>query len=216
MLGGIFDPRAELQIYEHCRPHWSQAGAVAFVTIRTHDSIPREVIDRWDREKQDWLRIHGYASSEHWSEVVPSLPEKTRVEFQRTFRRCREEYLDTCHGTCPLRQPDLAQIVADALLHFDGERYRMGDFVVMPNHAHLLAAFGTATGMKDQCASWLRFTAHQINQATHRAGKLWQQEPFDHLVRSPDQYDYLRKYIADNPGKARLRPGEYLYRRHAS
>ena len=46
MLGEIFDPKAETLIYEHCRPHWSQAGAVVFITFRTHDSIPREVIDR--------------------------------------------------------------------------------------------------------------------------------------------------------------------------
>ena len=42
MLGEIFDPKAETLIYEHCRPHWSQAGAVVFITFRTHDSIPRE------------------------------------------------------------------------------------------------------------------------------------------------------------------------------
>ena len=33
----------------------------------------------------------------------------------------------------------LAQIVADSLLHFNGDRYWMGDLVVMPNHVHLLA-----------------------------------------------------------------------------
>ena len=215
MLGEIFDPKAELLIYEHCRPHWSQAGAVVFITFRTHDSIPREVVDRWEREKQAWLTSHGHINILHWSEVVPKLTEADRIEFQRTFQRCREEYLDTCHGACFLRRPEVAQIVADSFLHFDGVRYRLGDFVVMPNHVHLLAAFATASGMKDQCASWLRYTARRINQATHRSGKVWQQEPFDHLVRSPEQYHYLREYIADNPLKARLRQGEYLYRRYA-
>ena len=50
MLSGTFDPEADMHIYEHCRPHWSQAGAVVFSTFRTHDSIPREVLQRWDRE----------------------------------------------------------------------------------------------------------------------------------------------------------------------
>src|SRR5437867_802233 len=59
MLGECFDPKEELLIYEHCRPHWSQAGAVVFITFRTHDSIPREVIERWDQEKQEWLRCRG-------------------------------------------------------------------------------------------------------------------------------------------------------------
>ena len=212
MLGESFDPHGELLIYEHCRPHWSQPGAVVFITFRTHDSIPREVVERWEREKQEWLRQRGRTGA-HWSVIVPTLSEQERIEFFKTFNRCREEFLDTCHGRCLLKRPDLAQIIADSLLHFDGERYRMGDFVVMPNHVHLLAVFPTAEAMKAQCDSWLHYTAVRINQVIGEKGKFWQQEPFDHLVRSPEQYDYLRQYIADNPLKAGLKPGGFLYRR---
>jgi len=91
----------------------------------------------------------------------------------------------------------------------------MGDFVIMPTHVHLLAAFPTAEAMKAQCDSWLHYTANQINKAIGEKGKFWQQEPFDHLVRSLAQYEYLRHYIADNPRKANLKTGEYLYRRYA-
>ncbi len=188
---------------------------MVFITFRTEDSIPREGILRWEGEKQGWLRAHGSPNAGHWSDVVPILPDKERAEFQRQFQRCREEFLDTCQGACLLRQPALAQIVSDSLLRFDRDRYRLGDFVVMPNHVHLLVAFGSESGLKDQCASWLRYTARQINLATEQSGKFWQQEPFDHLVRSPEQYDYLRKYIADNPQKANFRPSEFLYRRYA-
>ena len=90
----------------------------------------------------------------------------------------------------------------------------MGDFIVMPTHVHLLAAFATAEAMTEQCDSWLHYTAFQINRAIGEKGKFWQQEPFDHLVRSLEQYEYLRQYIADNPRKAGLKPGEYLYRRY--
>jgi putative transposase len=213
MLGELFDPKAELHIYEHCRPHWSQAGAVVFLTFRTNDSIPREVIKRWDQDRQDWLRRRGHETGAHWSAIVPSLSDLERKEFQREFRRCREMYLDTCHGRCLLKRPELARIVADSLLYFDGQRYRMGDFVVMPNHVHLLAVFLTEKALKDQCDSWLHYTSFRINQAIGEKGKIWQQEPFDHLVRSPQQYEYLTQYIADNPRKAGLSPGEYLYRR---
>ncbi len=213
MLGEAFDPKAETLIHEHCRPHWSQAGAVVFITFRTDDSIPREVVERWDREKHEWLKQHGHSDRDHWSEVVPTLTEKERADFQKQFDRCREDFLDTCLGKCLLKQPNLAQIVADSLLHFDGERYRMGDFIVMPNHVHLLAVFATADALKEQCDSWLHYTAFRINQATGGKGKFWQQEPFDHLVRSAEQYEYLRTYIAENGRKAQLKPGEYLYRR---
>jgi hypothetical protein len=46
------------------------------------------------------------------------------------------------------------------------------------------------------------------------SGEFWQHETFDHLVRNPDQYDYLRRYIAENPQKAGFAPGTYHYRRH--
>jgi REP element-mobilizing transposase RayT len=162
MFGESFDPKGELLIYEHCRPHWSQ---------------------------------------------------KERTDFQKRFNRCREEFLDSCRGRCLLKRPELAQIVADSLLHFDGQRYRMGDFIVMPNHVHLLAVFSTAEAMKEQCDSWLHYTAVRINQTIGENGKFWQQEPFDHLVRSPEQYEYLTQYIADNPKKSGLKPGEYHYHR---
>lgn len=165
MLGECFDPEGELLISAHCRPHWSQAGAVVFVTFRLHDSIPREVLTRWDREKQEWLRQHGHDTSIHWASVVPTLVESERAAFFRKFDRCREEFLDSCHGSCLLRRPDLAAIVSEVLLHFDGTRYRMGDFVVMPNHVHLMAIFPTAEAMKAACASWLHYSAFRINQA---------------------------------------------------
>ena len=67
--------------------------------------------------------------------------------------------------------------------------------------------------MKGQCDSWLHYTAFQINKRSGQKGKFWQQEPFDHLVRSIRQYEYLRRYISENPAKARLEPGDYYFRR---
>ena len=83
----------------------------------------------------------------------------------------------------------------------------------MPNHVHLLAVFATPETMKTQCDSWMHFSAFRINQVLGAKGIFWQREPFDHLVRSVEQYDYLRQYIADNPIKSGLKPGEFLYRR---
>ena len=54
--------------------------------------------------------------------------------------------MDSCHGTCPLKSRDCAEIVADALRHFDGDRYLLGDFVIMPNHVHLLFGGLARTG----------------------------------------------------------------------
>ena len=213
MLGELFDPKSEFAIHQHCRPHWSQAGAVVFITFRTADSIPKEVLQRWEQEKSNWLKRNGIQADEHWSDIVPTLAPELRREFKKTFNRHREDFLDTCHGQCVLERRELAKIVHDSLLYFDGNRYRMGDFVVMPNHVHLLCAFSSENALSKQCDSWLHFTARQINLKLGRKGKFWQQEPFDHLVRSPEQYEYLRKYIAENGAKAGLKENQFLYRK---
>lgn len=106
---------------------------------------------------------------------------------------------------------DLSQEVADSLKHFNGNRYSLGDFVVMPNHVHLLAMFQGTKQMKLQCRSWKKFTAGQINERLGRQGQFWQEESFDHLVRSAEQFEYFRRYIAENPVKARLQPGEFRH-----
>lgn len=95
-----------------------------------------------------------------------------------------------------LKRSELAKNDADALLHLDGGRYRMGDFVEMLNHVHLLAAFATQEIMERQFDSWLHYTAFRINPLIGSKDHFWQQEPFDHLVRSVEQYEYLRNYIA--------------------
>ena len=110
-----------------------------------------------------------------------------------------------------LRRPELGKIVAGSLQKFDGDRYDLTDFVVMPNHVHVLAAFPDEESMMAQCESWKHYMASKINKALGERGRFWQQDGFDHLVRSPEQFDYLRRYIADNPKKAKLRLGEFIH-----
>ena len=194
MLGKLFDPEAEVLIEERLRPHWSQAGAIVFITFRTRDSIPKAVLKQWDAEKRLWLDARGLLGAcTHWAEVLPTLTDAQRLEFAKAFDHTREGYLDTCQGKCLLRRLELAAIVSDALRHFDRERYRLGDFVVMPNHVHLMAAFPEPKAMRKQCASWMRYTAKAINKITGETGPFWQTEAFDHLVRTETQYEYLRR-----------------------
>jgi type I restriction enzyme R subunit len=110
-----------------------------------------------------------------------------------------------------LLRPELARIVADSLRHFDGDRYDLTDFVVMANHVHVLVAFHDEQSLLAQCESWKRFTATRINQVLKRQGRFWQQDDFDHLVRSLEQFNHLRRYIAENPERANLKADEYLH-----
>ncbi|MFO0866871.1 MAG: transposase [Gemmataceae bacterium] len=206
-----FDPTAEYAVVERKLPLWSQAGAMCFLTWRAIDSIPANVLSRWHAERDEWLRSHAIdSSSPFWRRDFEQLPQPVRAEFSRKFSTAWHDHLDTGHGACVLRRPEIAKIVRDSLLYGDGKLYDLDAFVVMPNHVHILAAFVDEQGMLDQCKSWKYFTSVKINRILGQTCRFWQQDGFDHLVRSMEHLEAFRRYIRANPDKAMLRVGEYL------
>jgi putative transposase len=210
----FFNPNEKVTITRGHLPHWDQEGATYFITWRTADSIPREVWLRWRDERDAWLRQHGIdPAAKDWRRHVEELAEEHRQDFRR-FARALEAELDAGHGECVLRLPHLAALVVGALRFFGGTRYVLGDFVVMPNHVHLLVGGLPRDAMLKQVESWKKWTALRINEALGRRGRFWQDESFDHLVRNEASFGKFRHYIAQNPVKAGLRQGEFVAWRH--
>jgi REP element-mobilizing transposase RayT len=119
--------------------------------------------------------------------------------------------LDKGFGQCVLRNPSLSMIVADTILFFDGDRYDVDRFVVMPNHVHLLVAFRKEFDMRESLESILHYSATCINIELDRLGPFWQSEPFDHCLRHEKQFEWVQNYIKDNPRIAKLCNGNYHY-----
>ena len=211
----FFDPTQEVYIHHRRLPHWEQAGVMYFVTWRTIDSIPESTLRRWRVDRAAWLRRQGIDPlAENWRELLRLLSRDARQEYHEHFTSVWMATLDECHGGCVLKRPELSQIVADAFLHFDGTQYDISDFVVMPNHVHVLVQFPNEGELKRRCRAWKHYTAGEINQRLQTAGRFWQVESFDHLVRSPEQFEYLRDYIFRNGERAGLKVGEFRrYRR---
>ncbi len=212
MHWNVFDPEAEVHESQRNLPHRDQTGALTFVTFRLGDSMPKEVIVRWQEEIAEALTQHGLAGQS--LEVVlnsPDVPEKTK-QFLRDHKSERWHFhLDSCHGECLLRQPSNAAEVSKSILHFNGDRYDVERFVVMPNHVHVLIQMRAGVELRKTFRELQRFSAREINKLMGRKGDLWQGEPFDHIVRSEAQFRHFQQYIFDNPQKAKLRIGEYLY-----
>ena len=208
----VFDPGQDVLLTKRRLPHWAQARTICFITWRTSDSIPKRVLQQWIFERDVWLKRHGIRpDSVDWMRQLDQLDLPRRREFHRLLASRWHAHLDACHGDCVLQRPELAAIVATSLHHFDNDRYVLTDFVVMPNHVHLLAAFPDEASMLKQCSSWKQYTATRINRRIGRNRRFWQQDAFDHLVRSLDQFEYYRRYIKDNPQRARLQPGQFLH-----
>jgi replication-associated recombination protein RarA len=169
-------------------PHWRQDGAMYFVTWRTADSMPRERVDQWVKERDAWLKAHP----EPWSV-------RDEEEYYRLFPDRWEVWLDEGHGECLLGRPELRQIVEEVLQHDDGTKYRLEDFIVMPNHVHVLVTPLGRHTLSEITQAWKSTAAHRINKLLGRSGMLWQKESFDHIVRSAEQAQGLREYIQQNP-----------------
>jgi hypothetical protein len=207
----FFDPKEEFTVAWKSLPHWSQAGTVCFITWRTADSLPADVINRLAQERGTILHQFGLSPSIEWQRQLTKLSKPDRGKLQWSLFRAWDEQLDNAAGECVLARPELSTIVADSLLYFDGDRYLLTDFVVMPNHVHVLVAFRTEEMLLSQCTSWKRYTGQRIQAALSRHGEFWQVEQFDHLIRSEAQFEHYRRYIAENPMKARLQPGAYRH-----
>jgi REP element-mobilizing transposase RayT len=172
-------------------PHWRQDGATYFITFRTADSLPQEKLKQWLDERTAWLRANKgpYSAAQ-------------QRDYWEKFPARIQHWLDQNYGDCMLRRADLQQIVTEALMHFHGDRYRLDEFVIMPNHVHALVAPIGESRLSAIMHAWKFFTALRINRKLNRHGAFWQKESFDHIVRTAKSLDKFREYIRANPRPA--------------
>ncbi len=191
--------------------HAEQPGVVTAVTWCVVDAVPRGYFDDLRRAELQWLMRHGFdVSNPFYRSEIQRASVKLWMEYHRLFIQASQRLLDECRGTCPLADPSIGQIVAESLLYFDERRYLILDFVVMPNHVHVLFCMRN-TGMVQQVRRWKSYTAHAINRKLGRTGAFWHRGFWDRLVRSLVHLWRCRRYIADNPQMAGLKEGTYIH-----
>ena len=177
-------------------PHWIREGATYNVAFRLADSLPAEVVEAWKRERE---KIASNAQSQERA-LTPHEEERLRKLYSEKV----EKYLDASHGECWLKDPRLAVIVRDALCHFDGQRYNILAWCVMPNHVHAVVRPAAGHDLSGILHSWKSFTANRINQILGRTGEVWQAESYDHLIRDEGDFQHTVAYVLDNPRAAGL------------
>ncbi len=184
---------AALRNFRRRLPHWEQDSRIYFITFRLADSIAQEKLAQWQEELELWRKQQPDPSSQ----TIES--ERSRLYHER-----QQEWLDKGYGSCVLKNHEIAEIVEQTLLHFDGERYRLGDYVIMPNHVHLIVAPAAGEPLSGIMQSWKGYSAREINKVTGSKGALWMDESFDHIIRSEASLEKITAYIFQNPVKAHL------------
>jgi REP element-mobilizing transposase RayT len=188
---GASRPRfGEVEIRDRGRlPHWETESGVYFVTFRLHDSAPQSL--RQEIAERKTLPI--------------KLPHDPRPSVKEM-----EEYLDRSEGACYRRQPEVAEVVANAIHHLDAKHYRLMAWVVMPNHVHLLFKLLPGKSLSKTMHSLKSYTAKEANRFLGRTGPFWQREYYDRLIRDGAELDRAIAYIHANPEKAGLRNWKWI------
>jgi REP element-mobilizing transposase RayT len=164
-------------------------------------SIPNIVLSNWRFERENIIK--------EAKRQKRALSDYEKVKLKYLFSSKIEKYLDQHYGDCWLNQPAIARLVAETLKYFDGSRYYLHAWCIMPNHVHVVFT-SISRGMKLDSDlipilhSWKSFTAHQANKILNRTGSFWQGEYYDHLISSDEEYAHYIDYTLQNPVKAKL------------
>ncbi|HLY32448.1 MAG TPA: AAA domain-containing protein, partial [Ktedonobacterales bacterium] len=174
-------------------PHLERSEATYFVTFHLADSLPRHVLRIYESEHQIALKRQRKGDSD-----------QTAITINAQYSERIEKYLDAGAGACALAEPEIATLVADTLRHFDGVRYRLHCWCVMPNHVHVVVQPLEGHALSDILHSWKTFTAREANRLLGTIGVFWRREYYDHLIRDEADYQRIIQYVLDNPLKANL------------
>jgi REP element-mobilizing transposase RayT len=102
-----------------------------------------------------------------------------------------------------LKNKEVRRIVSESILYFDGQRYDLDCFVIMPNHVHLLLRPLDPYKLAEIVKTMKSFSAREVNKILKREGSLWQRDYYDRLIRSAKQFFWVRNYIGKNPKNVR-------------
>ena len=158
-------------------PHYDAPGVTQLVTMRLMDSLPLG-------RRGEWEMLF-------------------RIENNPERRRQLEAYLDRGLGECWLGQSAIAALADSALRFFNGKRYQLVAWVVMPNHLHLVLRIWDVPLLL-LVKSWKSFIARGANAILGRNGTFWERDYWDTLIK--DEAHLLRavRYVERNPTKAKL------------
>ena len=191
--------------YRRNLPHVQPLNAALFLTFRLAGSLPSEVLWRMADERrllEEALKKDSVESSSRFRELA-----------RRHFAML-ESWLDKATiGPTWLADARVAGIVAEALHHRDGKKYRLDAYSIMPNHVHSVFAPLERNNKPESLSSirhsLKRYTAKRANHLLSRSGAFWEHESFDHYIRNRAEWKRITKYVLQNPVKAKLvRTGE--------
>ena len=104
-----------------------------------------------------------------------------------------------------LKEKPIAEIVIEAIHHRDEKQYTLHGFTIMPNHVHMvMTLLPGAPVLFKIMQDFKKFTGLHCNRYLGRVGPFWEDEYYDHIVRSEVEFYRILNYIMRNPVKAKF------------
>jgi putative transposase len=205
-------------------PHWYMPSATHFVTFRLAGTLPQPVLADLKAHKEQLLKkkMAGQTRASH------------RALVHKQLFAAYDHYLDRHRDIHWLDDPQVAAMIRRSLYFWNGRKYGLRAYCIMPNHVHvLLRPFDDERASTSETLvlrevgeisdrdsplsgimhSLKSYTAHEGNKLLGRTGSFWQHESYDHWVRDEEELERILAYINANPVKAGLagRACDYLW-----
>jgi REP element-mobilizing transposase RayT len=183
-------------------PHWEKEAGLYLLTFRLADSLPQTVLAKIVERRRvlQAAKRSGRKLLPHEESIVADFSTKKI-----------EEYLDSGMGACHLRDPRVAELVVNTLRIWDGQRYRLIAWCLMPNHVHVVVRLFAGQSLSSLMRSWKTYTARTANKILSRSGEFWQREYYDHLIRDGGELERAIEYVRRNPERAGLNDWQWIW-----
>ena len=167
-------------------PHRDHLGLLQSITFRLADSVSQKLLKE----------IHD--------EYI-GIP----LDQRQKFLRIKEEsIMDSGLGCCALKNPEVAKVVQETFLKFDGIKYHLIAWCIMPNHVHILIE--PIIPLSKIVQSWKSYTGRWALKNNERLNLgikeniFWKREYWDRYIRNEKHLENVINYIHNNPVKAGL------------
>ncbi len=114
--------------------------------------------------------------------------------------------------------PEARTLALQHCLHDHGKTIQIHAAVIMPDHVHLLFTAlrdgdGWAFALPEILRAIKGASSRSINKLSGRAGPVWQDESFDHVLRGDESLRETIDYIRQNPVRKGLveKPEDYSW-----
>ena len=169
------------------------------MTFRLNDALPPDVLEDLKQLRLDWEFKCPYPRSE-----------KQWEDFARTLTQKSEVCLDQGYGSCLFRELKNAELLRNALTHYQTTRCFVSCLTVMPNHAHAIMMPLKGFPLEQTLKLIKGYVSRVINSTNQTTGSLWEQESYDRIIRDRQHLDKVIVYIGRNGTRARLQANQYI------